>query len=170
MSVLRGFGAFVVRAAVLAGMALLLGGCLSANPNSGASTPPPPPPPQQQPAAATPNAVAASTVVSQAQPGATGRVISGTISWAGGAPPAGSTLFLALVKSANDPQPRTCIDAARNPVNDQGQFYAQVACAPQAGDQLSFVLIIGPAGERNWHSGVVPLPADLANVHLTAPN
>jgi hypothetical protein len=26
--------------------------------------------------------------------------------------------------------------------------------------------VIGPEGERNWHRGVAPMPADLSNVHL----
>jgi hypothetical protein len=152
--------------------ALLLSACLSSKPQSGTRQPPAAQAPSTRAPAATSAAAApaaSATIVSQAQPGFSGKVISGTIEYNGGAPPPGSTLYLALVKSANDPQPRSCIDADRNPVNDQGQFYAQVACNPQAGDQLMFVLIIGPAAQRDWHMGVVPLPSDLTNVQLVAP-
>ncbi len=142
----------------------LLCGCLSSTPQGSA-------PSQTATVAATVAGAraqpsATGTIVSQAQPGFSGKVISGTVAYNGGVPPAGSTLYLALVKSANDPQPRACIDAERDPINDQGQFYAQVACSPQTGDQLEYVLIIGPAAQRDWHQGIVPLPSDLTNVHL----
>ena len=99
--------------------------------------------------------------MSQQQPGFSGRVISGIVALRGAAPPAGSTLFLGLVKGPSDQQPRTCIDAERNPVNEEGQFYAQVGCQPQSGDQLMYVLVVGPSGNRDWHQAVVPIPSDL---------
>jgi hypothetical protein len=111
---------------------------------------------------------AVATIVSQAQPGATGVLMTGVIALNGDAPPTGSTLYLGLVTSADDTNPRTCIDAARNPVNDVGQFYAQVACKPKSGDQLLYVLIIGDPGQRNWHRGVIPMPADLTNFRIDA--
>jgi hypothetical protein len=145
-------------------IALLLGACLGKSSGGSSattqtSTPPPPP-----------TLPATGTIVSQQQPGFSGKVMSGTVAINGGAPPAGSTLFLGLVKSASDQQPRTCIDAERDPVNEQGQFYAQVSCNPQSGDQLMFVLVVGPAGNRDWHQAVVPLPADLSNMQLQAPS
>jgi hypothetical protein len=150
------------------GVGLLLCGCLGANPNTQTAAPPAATTTLPATSTAVP-ASATATLVSQAQPGFSGKVISGTVSLAGNIPPTGSTLFLALVKSANDPQPRPCIDAQRNPVNEQGQFYAQVACTPQPGDQLSYVLIVGAPAARDWHPGVVPLPSDLTNVRLDAP-
>jgi hypothetical protein len=153
----------------LIGSALLLTACLSPTPQSKSGQAPPPPPPAAQapaPVSASATAAASATIVSQAQPGFSGKVISGTVEYQGAAPPAGSTLYLALVKSASDSSPRACIDAERDPVNDQGQFYAQVACSPQPGDQLMYVLIIGPASERDWHPGVVPMPSDLTDVRL----
>lgn len=111
---------------------------------------------------------AAATIVSQAQPGATGLLMTGVIALNGDAPPPGSTLYLGLVTSPDDNSPRTCIDAARNPVNDVGQFYAQVACKPKSGDQLLYVLILGDPGERNWHRGVIPVPSDLSNFRIDA--
>jgi hypothetical protein len=144
--------------------ASLVTGCLGSNPTPATNSPPtqsqtPPPPPTLP---------ATGTVVSQQQPGFSGKVMSGVIALKGAAPPAGSTLYLGLVKSASDQQPRTCIDAERNPVNEEGQFYAQIACTPQSGDQLKYVLIVGPSGNRDWHDAVVPLPSDLSNVKLDA--
>jgi hypothetical protein len=95
--------------------------------------------------------------------------MSGTITVTGAPPPPNSTLYLGLVKSASDPQPRLCIDAERDPVDQAGKFSARVACTPQPGDQLSYTLIIGPPGLRDWHSGVVPLPSDLTSLRLNAP-
>jgi hypothetical protein len=161
-----------LRAPLVAGLIasiFLLAACRSASPQTGGSQPPSPRPPAQATAptsAASAPAGATATIVSQAQPGFSGKVISGTVEYNGAVPPDGSTLYLALVKSPNDQQPRTCIDAERDPINDQGQFYAQVACNPQPGDQLMYVLIIGPPAQRDWHPGVVPLPSDLTNVHL----
>jgi len=94
--------------------------------------------------------------------------ITGVIVLGNEAPPPGSTLFLGLVKSVDDPNPRTCIDAERNPVTDVGQFYAQVACTPQPGDMLYYVLIIGAPEDRNWHSGVLPMPEDLTDFRINA--
>lgn len=152
---------------------MALSACLSASPKANAPTPgvavsPAATLATSSPPAATP--AASGTVVSQAQPGFSGTVISGVVALDGGAPPAGSSLFLGLAKSADDQQPRTCIDAARDPVNDVGQFYAQVSCKPQPGDQLLYVLVIGAEGERNWRRGVVAMPSDLTNVHLTVQN
>ena len=149
-----------------AASAFLLCSCLSSTPQAGAPAQSPAAGPSATAAAVRTQPSATATIVSQAQPGFSGKVISGTVAYNGGAPPAGSTLYLALVKSANDTQPRACIDAERDPINDQGQFYAQVACTPQTGDQLEYVLIIGPAAQRDWHMGVVPLPSDLTNVRL----
>lgn len=144
-------------------------GCLSSNPNAngGRGAPAAGPTLASPPASAVrAPSTASATVVSQAQPGFSGTVVSGVVSFQGAAPPDASSLYLGLVKSADDRQPRTCIDAARDPINEVGQFYAQVSCKPQPGDQLVYVLIIGPEGERNWHRGVVPMPSDLTNVHI----
>ncbi len=156
------------RARLLPGLiasAFLLTACLSTSPQGGGSQSPATQAPAATSAPPAP-AGATATIVSQPQPGFNGKVISGTVEYQGAAPPSGSTLYLALVKSASDTSPRPCIDAERDPVNDQGQFYAQVACSPQPGDQLMYVLIIGPPAQRDWHSGVMPLPSDLTNVHL----
>jgi len=111
---------------------------------------------------------AAATIVSQAQPGATGTLMTGVIALNGDAPPPGSTLYLGLVSSPNDNNPRTCIDADRNPVNAVGQFYAQVACSPKTGDQLLYVLILGDPGARDWHRGVIALPPNLRDFRIDA--
>jgi hypothetical protein len=144
--------------------AALSGACLSSNPAPSAGSAPQGP--VIAPTSAAARASASATVISQAQPGFSGKTMSGVVTFAGAAPPPGSSMFLGLAKSADDQQPRTCIDAARNPVNDVGQFYAQVACTPQQGDQLLYVLIIGPEGERNWHRGVMPIPSDLTNLQV----
>lgn len=115
-------------------------------------------------AAASPTDVA--TLVSKPQPGATGVLMTGVIALNGLAPPEGSTLYLGLVKSENDSNPRTCIDPENNPVNDVGQFYAQVACTPKSGDMLLYVLIVGDPAARDWHRGVIPLPPDLTDFRI----
>jgi len=124
------------------------------------------------PAAATasllPPTVAPKTAVSQPQPGSSGTTFSGVVTYQALAPPAQSSLYLALVKSASDPNQRACIDAARDPLDTSGQFKAQVACSPQSGDQLYYVLVIGPEGQRNWRSGVLPLPSDLTKIRIDA--
>ncbi|HTE86270.1 MAG TPA: hypothetical protein VK821_16220 [Dehalococcoidia bacterium] len=139
---------------------LLLCGCLSANPNTNSAAPAGAP--AQTAASAPPN-------VSQPQPGATGAVISGTVTLTGAPPPPNSSLFLGLVKSPSDQQPTVCIDAERDPVDPAGKFTARVACSPQAGDQLTYTLVIGSPGERNWHTGFAPIPADLTNLRIDAP-
>ncbi|MGI8551917.1 MAG: hypothetical protein ACR2PL_14195, partial [Dehalococcoidia bacterium] len=113
-------------------------------------------------------AAAEATIISRPQPGFSGLLMTGVLAIGGAPPPPGSTLFLGLVKSETDEDPRTCIDAERNPVNDVGQFYAQVACTPQRGDQLLYVLIIGRPEERNWHRGVIPVPPDLTDFRIEA--
>lgn len=149
---------------------LLSAACLSAAKHSATITPTP----NRAGTAAAAQAAGAgtpasgATIISQPQPGANGTLMAGVITLNGDPPPSGSTLFLGLVTSATDTNPRTCIDAQRNPVNDQGQFYAQVACKPQPGDQLYYVLIIGPAGDRNWRRGVITMPADLSNFQIQA--
>src|SRR6476661_10498172 len=136
-------GSLLTIATALAACALMAG-CLgksgSQGPTATPSASPTPPPPPTLPATG--------TVVSQQQPGFSGKVISGIVALRGAAPPQGSTLFLGLVKGPSDQQPRTCIDAERDPVNEEGQFYAQVNCTPQSGDQLMYVLVVGPAGNR----------------------
>lgn len=149
-------------AALLTALPLLAAGCLHAqSPTPAAFVPGS----STASASATPP-VAPATLVSQPQPGASGVLMSGVVTLNGQAPPDGSTLYLALVKSADDVQPRTCIDAERNPVNNVGQFYAQVACKPQQGDMLLYVLIIGRPEDRNWHRGVIPMPLDLTNFRV----
>lgn len=137
----------------------LLCACLSSNP----SPPAAPTVPTSQIATPPP------TVSSQPQPGANGTVMSGTITLVGGPPPPSSTLFLGLVKSTSDTQPRTCIDAERDPVDATGKFSARVACTPQPGDQLTYTLVVGAAGDRNWHTGYVAIPADLTTLKIDAP-
>jgi len=120
------------------------------------------------PATAIPTTVAPKTAVSQPQPGSSGTIFGGVVTYQGVAPPAQSSLYLALVKSAGDPNQRACIDAARDPLDSSGQFKAQVACSPQSGDQLYYVLVIGPEGQRNWRIGVLPLPSDPTKIRIDA--
>jgi hypothetical protein len=94
--------------------------------------------------------------------------MSGTITLAGAAPPPASTLFRGLATSTTDTQPRTCIEAERNPVDATGNFTARVACTPQRGDQLTYTLVIGYPGERNWHTGYMAIPADLTTLKIDA--
>jgi hypothetical protein len=136
---------------------LLLTACLSPSPE--ASTP-------ASTRAGT--AVATSGPSAQAQPGTNGTVMSGTITLACAPPPPDSTLFLGLASSTGDAQQTTCIDAERDPVDSAGNFRAQVACSPKPGQQLTYTLIIGPPGQRNWHSGSIPIPADLSNFKIDA--
>jgi hypothetical protein len=94
--------------------------------------------------------------------------MSGTITLAGAPPPPESTLFLGLASAPGDPQPAPCIDAERDPVDSAGKFRAQVACSPKPGGQLAYTLVIGPPGQRNWHSGYLPVPSDLTNLKIEA--
>jgi hypothetical protein len=132
---------------------LLLAGCLNSTPGVDQS---------QQPASDRPTG----TPFTFSQPGSNGTVFAGAVTYQGDIPPAGSSLYLALVTSPDDTQRRTCIDAERDPLSDKGVFVVQVACEPQAGDQLYYTLIIGAAGDRNWHSGVMPLPSDQRNIRI----
>jgi hypothetical protein len=141
----------------------VISACLSASPGGGSGASPP------AVVTAIPTTVAPKTAVSQPQPGSTGAVFSGMVTYQGAPPPAQSSLYLALVKSASDPNQRPCIDATRDPLDNGGQFSAQVACSPQSGDQLYYVLVIGPEGQRNWHSGALPLPADLTKIRIDVP-
>jgi hypothetical protein len=151
-----------VLAAALTGAACA---CLSSNPSAGSSGAAPP-----AVVTAIPTTVVPKTAVSQPQPGSTGAVFSGVVTYQGAPPPTQSSLYLALVKAATDPNQRPCIDAARDPLDNSGQFSAQVACSPQSGDQLYYVLVIGPEGQRNWHSGALPLPADLTKIRIDVPD
>jgi hypothetical protein len=149
------------RLALIAGIAfglLLTSACLSPNPETGA----PPLTPTSAPSASP------TPAVSQPQPGATGTIISGTITVGGAPPPPDSTLFLGLALTPGDPQPATCIDAERDPVDSAGKFRAQVACSPKLGQQLAYTLVVGSPGQRNWHSGSMPVPSDLTNLTIDA--
>jgi hypothetical protein len=150
------------RLALIFGIAIvpvLLGACLSPNPQAGT--------PAATPATAVPIA-SPTAAVSQPQPGANGTVISGTITFGGAPPPPDSTLFLGLASSPGDPQPATCIDAERDPVDSAGRFRAQVACSPKPGQLLAYTLVIGPPGQRNWHTGTMAVPSDLTNLTIDA--